>query len=114
MTTVPDESHESLLQPNQRTSNSEKLNVEIKSPAAELRGSMSRNQSLAEVDEDENEDWSDAVGVDIEPEEQIPFKPFKCPVIGCEKAYKNQDGLKYHKQVSKGLPITEESDDLYH
>jgi transcription factor SFP1 len=33
---------------------------------------------------------------------QLPFpeevKPFKCPVIGCEKAYKNQNGLKYHKQ----------------
>lgn len=27
-------------------------------------------------------------------------KPFKCPVIGCEKAYKNQNGLKYHKSVS--------------
>ncbi|THX06669.1 hypothetical protein D6D13_06347 [Aureobasidium pullulans] len=25
-------------------------------------------------------------------------KPFRCPVIGCEKAYKNQNGLKYHKQ----------------
>lgn len=35
---------------------------------------------------------------------QFPFpeevKPFRCPVIGCEKAYKNQNGLKYHKQVS--------------
>lgn len=30
-------------------------------------------------------------------------KPFRCPVIGCEKAYKNQNGLKYHKTVS--LPI---------
>lgn len=27
-------------------------------------------------------------------------KPFHCPVIGCEKAYKNQNGLKYHKSVS--------------
>ena len=27
----------------------------------------------------------------IPPEED---KPFKCPVIGCEKAYKNQNGLK--------------------
>lgn len=26
-------------------------------------------------------------------------KPFYCPVIGCEKAYKNQNGLKYHKCV---------------
>ncbi|KAI9810495.1 MAG: Transcriptional regulator of ribosomal biogenesis proteins [Phylliscum demangeonii] len=24
-------------------------------------------------------------------------KPFRCPVVGCEKAYKNQNGLKYHK-----------------
>lgn len=28
-------------------------------------------------------------------------KPFRCPVIGCEKAYKNQNGLKYHKTVSR-------------
>ena len=31
-------------------------------------------------------------------------KPFRCPVIGCEKAYKNQNGLKYHKTVSS-LPL---------
>ncbi|KZF22080.1 hypothetical protein L228DRAFT_145982 [Xylona heveae TC161] len=29
------------------------------------------------------------------PGEEI--KPFRCPVVGCEKAYKNQNGLKYHK-----------------
>ena len=33
------------------------------------------------------------------------IKPFKCPVIGCEKAYKNQNGLKYHKQVSPPLTV---------
>lgn len=27
-------------------------------------------------------------------------KPFKCPVIGCEKAYKNQNGLKYVANTS--------------
>lgn len=31
-------------------------------------------------------------------------KPFHCPVIGCEKAYKNQNGLKYHKSVGCPLP----------
>jgi transcription factor SFP1 len=40
---------------------------------------------------------------------QLPFpeevKPFRCPVIGCEKAYKNQNGLKYHKQVSLAWPL---------
>lgn len=30
-------------------------------------------------------------------------KPFHCPVIGCEKAYKNHNGLKYHKQVSHDI-----------
>jgi transcription factor SFP1 len=29
-------------------------------------------------------------------------KPFRCPVIGCENAYKNQNGLKHHKSVSNG------------
>jgi len=33
------------------------------------------------------------------------IKPFKCPVIGCEKAYKNQNGLKYHKQVSRSTVL---------
>ncbi|KAF2758613.1 hypothetical protein EJ05DRAFT_358977 [Pseudovirgaria hyperparasitica] len=30
-------------------------------------------------------------------QQQEEVKPFRCPVIGCEKAYKNQNGLKYHK-----------------
>ncbi|EDO18714.1 hypothetical protein Kpol_1055p71 [Vanderwaltozyma polyspora DSM 70294] len=29
--------------------------------------------------------------------DQDTDKPFKCPVIGCDKTYKNQNGLKYHK-----------------
>ena len=33
------------------------------------------------------------------PNDGIP-KPYHCPVIGCEKAYKNLNGLKYHKNVS--------------
>lgn len=32
-------------------------------------------------------------------------KPFHCPVIGCEKAYKNQNGLKYHKSVGFFWPV---------
>ena len=34
-------------------------------------------------------------------------KPFHCPVIGCEKAYKNQNGLKYHKSVSCSILYTD-------
>lgn len=29
--------------------------------------------------------------------EHTEHKPYKCPVIGCEKNYKNQNGLKYHR-----------------
>jgi transcription factor SFP1 len=32
-------------------------------------------------------------------------KPFRCPVIGCEKAYKNQNGLKYVFRWSRLLHI---------
>ena len=32
-------------------------------------------------------------------------KPFHCPVIGCEKAYKNQNGLKYHKSVRNDTSV---------
>ena len=27
-------------------------------------------------------------------------RPFNCPVIGCEKIYKNVNGLRYHEKVS--------------
>ncbi|EEB08108.1 transcription factor Sfp1 [Schizosaccharomyces japonicus yFS275] len=33
-------------------------------------------------------------------------KPYKCPVEGCDKAYKNQNGLKYHKLHGHCSPIT--------
>jgi hypothetical protein len=39
-------------------------------------------------------------------------KPFRCPVIGCEKAYKNQNGLKhvlllrYYEKMLTTLGIT--------
>lgn len=29
--------------------------------------------------------------------ENNELKPYRCPVIGCEKTYKNQNGLKYHR-----------------
>lgn len=75
VTTDSDESRRaSIFAPNQHQRNVEKAKVKIKSPRAEparpgkRQRSTSRNQSLAEDDDDENEDWS--VGADVEPEEQ--------------------------------------------
>ncbi|ORY14192.1 hypothetical protein BCR34DRAFT_647079 [Clohesyomyces aquaticus] len=42
---------------------------------------------------------------------QEEVKPFRCPVIGCEKAYKNQNGLKYHKQHGHQNQQLKENDD---
>ena len=47
---------------------------------------------------------------------QFPFprrgqNRFRCPVIGCEKAYKNQNGLKYHKQHGHQNQQLKENDD---
>ncbi|GMG34875.1 unnamed protein product [Ambrosiozyma monospora] len=54
------------------------------------------------MDEDEEMDEEPDVCID-EPAkhlyviEHTENRPFKCPVIGCEKNYKNQNGLKYHR-----------------
>jgi transcription factor SFP1 len=55
-------------------------------PNSEIAKRIREQQRLAGVPEP-------ALKPDDEP------KPFRCPVIGCEKAYKNQNGLKYHKSV---------------
>lgn len=41
----------------------------------------------------------------------VEDKPFKCPVVGCEKAYKNQNGLKYHKSHGHTNQILSENAD---
>ncbi|KAG8533914.1 uncharacterized protein KY384_001655 [Bacidia gigantensis] len=56
-------------------------------------GQYSENSTLAKTIRQAQAD----AGVPDPSADGIP-KPFHCPVIGCEKAYKNQNGLKYHKQ----------------
>ena len=58
-------------------------------------GQYSENSELARTIREQQR----LAGVpDPQTEGGVP-KPFHCPVIGCEKAYKNQNGLKYHKAV---------------
>ncbi|KAH3660360.1 hypothetical protein OGAPHI_006946 [Ogataea philodendri] len=54
------------------------------------------------MDEDEDMDEDNEVCIDdparhLYVMEQGESRPFKCPVIGCDKNYKNQNGLKYHR-----------------
>ncbi|CAO3694758.1 hypothetical protein G6F70_002308 [Rhizopus microsporus] len=39
-------------------------------------------------------------------------KPYKCPVAGCDKAYKNPNGLKYHNQHGHCNLINDDSENL--
>ncbi|KAI8332321.1 hypothetical protein BC941DRAFT_402874 [Chlamydoabsidia padenii] len=39
-------------------------------------------------------------------------KPYKCPVQGCEKAYKNPNGLKYHNQHGHCSLTTDENENV--
>ncbi|CAO3684034.1 hypothetical protein G6F70_005398 [Rhizopus microsporus] len=39
-------------------------------------------------------------------------KPYKCPVSGCDKAYKNPNGLKYHNQHGHCNLINDDSESL--
>lgn len=45
-----------------------------------------------------------ANGVGKQPTEEE--RPFKCPVIGCEKAYKNANGLRYHEKVGTYVALS--------
>ncbi|KAL1952935.1 hypothetical protein VTO42DRAFT_3938 [Malbranchea cinnamomea] len=55
-------------------------------PNSEIARRIREQQRLAGVPD---------LTVGLHPNEEP--KPYRCPVIGCEKAYKNQNGLKYHK-----------------
>ncbi|KAF7724873.1 hypothetical protein EC973_000586 [Apophysomyces ossiformis] len=39
-------------------------------------------------------------------------KPYKCPVAGCDKAYKNPNGLKYHNQHGHCNLVSDESETI--
>lgn len=56
-------------------------------------------QNGAQASEDASEDamYIDDPARHLYVMENDEYKPFKCPVIGCEKTYKNQNGLKYHR-----------------
>ena len=69
----------------QTTSSSSKLGEDQYSENSEIARTIREQQRMAGVPEPQ-------------PDNGIP-KPFHCPVIGCEKAYKNHNGLKYHKSV---------------
>lgn len=59
------------------------------------------------------------VGIPSEPFFKKPTsssndKPFKCPVIGCDKDYKNQNGLKYHRlHGHEGQKLVENPDGTF-
>lgn len=73
---------------------------------SDVLNQMQRQQSPLHADAhfamDEDENNGDEMCIDdparhLYVMERGEHRPFKCPVIGCDKTYKNQNGLKYHR-----------------
>ncbi|ODV84318.1 hypothetical protein CANARDRAFT_201130 [[Candida] arabinofermentans NRRL YB-2248] len=60
-------------------------------------GSQQQQQQNQSNMEDDEEVCIDDPSRRLYVMEQGENRPFKCPVIGCDKNYKNQNGLKYHR-----------------
>ncbi|KAF3991536.1 hypothetical protein FT663_02265 [Candidozyma haemuli var. vulneris] len=67
------------------------------------------NQAVADADSDSM--YIDDPARHLYVMENEEYKPFKCPVIGCEKTYKNQNGLKYHRLHGHQNQTLKENDD---
>ncbi|CAI5758607.1 unnamed protein product [Candida verbasci] len=64
--------------------------------------------------QDEDEIYIDDPARHLYVMENEEIKPFKCPVIGCDKTYKNQNGLKYHRAHGhQGQNLRENPDGTY-
>ncbi len=82
--------------PSQQANIQNPQSIEMSDSATQLGdGQYGENSEIAKTIREEQA----KAGVPDPSADGIP-KPFHCPVIGCEKAYKNQNGLKYHKAVS--------------
>ena len=69
--------------------------LDVSDSAAQLGdGQYGENSEIARTIREEQA----KAGVPDPSADGVP-KPFHCPVIGCQKAYKNQNGLKYNKSV---------------
>ena len=64
---------------------------------SQSRQSRLQGRQGTPMDDDDNTMYIDDPARHLYVMENDEHKPFKCPVIGCEKTYKNQNGLKYHR-----------------
>lgn len=59
-----------------------------------------KSDHLSKGDENAKKLQAQRLAAGIGKQQTEEERPFKCPVIGCEKAYKNANGLRYHEKVS--------------
>ncbi|CCH46124.1 Zinc finger protein [Wickerhamomyces ciferrii] len=72
------------------------LNNQSSQHSAPFPISLSNDDSAMDLDEEMDEGYIDDPSRNLYVA-QGNEKPFTCPVIGCNKTYKNQNGLKYHR-----------------
>lgn len=89
-----------LSQPQQHNQLSQQQHHSIQqqnSGVGQGQGGSGAPASLPGTPDDEDSMYIDDPARHLYVMEHQEHKPFKCPVIGCEKNYKNQNGLKYHR-----------------
>ncbi|OAL68208.1 hypothetical protein A7C99_0608 [Trichophyton rubrum] len=92
-----DEPAKRLFRPNTGFGNGKQVQQQQQTPPFRLGNShYAANSEIAQhIREQQKLAGVPDVTLAMKPDDEP--KPFRCPVIGCEKAYKNQNGLKYHK-----------------
>ncbi|ODV92125.1 hypothetical protein CANCADRAFT_16620, partial [Tortispora caseinolytica NRRL Y-17796] len=86
-------------------------NLEAVSTTEVFLSPESSNPSTPMVVDEDEDMCIDDPGRHLYVIEQGENRPYKCPVIGCDKTYKNQNGLKYHRQHGHQNQTLKDNDD---
>ncbi|ANZ75707.1 BA75_03144T0 [Komagataella pastoris] len=66
-------------------------------PHSQIRQGQHQQQQFPMDEDEDTEMCIDDPARHLYVSEHSEHRPFKCPVVGCDKTYKNQNGLKYHR-----------------
>ncbi|VEU20190.1 DEKNAAC100967 [Brettanomyces naardenensis] len=94
--------HSHNAQHSQRQQQQQQQQLRQQQQQQQQQSQQQQQQQSQYSESSQDEEMEDDVCIDdparrLYVSEQNEDRPFKCPVIGCDKNYKNQNGLKYHR-----------------
>lgn len=100
---LPDFTSQGILQHNlqqsqqSQQSHQQSQHLQQSQQAQHLQQGSGNGVTTPDLPDDEDSMYIDDPARHLYVMEHQEHKPFRCPVIGCDKNYKNQNGLKYHR-----------------